>query len=236
MPLSLSSVPSVQSSLRFAPPNTTIRLILTLWQDIQAMEADARYIRWLWVILFIGLLLRLVYAMQQPTVATFDRATGDSGWFHAVGWGFFSGQEHGWIRGIPFTNAVIPTPPLYIIFTGILQQFLPEHETVVAIRLLQCLASIATAYLAFRIGAVLGGARAGVVSAAFAAFHPALILETGQHRHRDAIHLFSRQRPLAIRGILCQQPQRAESKGIVPKGGSCLGGDRFQFGNFDHAP
>ena len=84
------------------------------------MEADARYSRWLWIILLVGLLLRLVYAMDQPTVSAFeDTGGGDSGWFLAVGWGFFSGQEHGWIRRIPFTNAQIPTPPVYIVFAGI---------------------------------------------------------------------------------------------------------------------
>lgn len=141
------------------------------------MKADARVSRWLWVILLAGLGLRLLYAIGQPTVASFDRAGGDSGWFLAVGWGFFSGQEHGWIRDIPFTNNSIPTPPVYILFTGIFQQFLPDHETVVVIRLLQCIASVATAYLVFRIASTLGGPRAGFVSAALAAFHPALIFE-----------------------------------------------------------
>lgn len=141
------------------------------------MEAEARYTRWLWVILLAGLLLRLAYAAGQPTTEMFDRAGGDSGWFLAVGWGFFSGQEHGWIRDIPFTNAVIPTPPVYIIFAGIWQQFLPEHETVVVIRLLQCLASVATAYLVCRFGALIGGQRAGIAGAALASFHPALIFE-----------------------------------------------------------
>ena len=141
------------------------------------MEAEARYTRWLWVILLAGLLLRLAYAAGQPTTAMFDRVGGDSGWFLAVGWGFFSGQEHGWIRDIPFTNASIPTPPVYIIFVGILQQFLPDHETVVVIRLLQCLASAATIYLVFRIGARIGGQRAGIAGAALASFHPALIFE-----------------------------------------------------------
>lgn len=141
------------------------------------MKADARYSIWLWVILLAGLLLRLAYAAGQPTIESFNRAGGDSGWFLAVGWGFFSGQEHGWIRDIPFTNATIPTPPLYIIFCGVFQQFLGEHETVVVIRLLQCLASAATAYLVFRIGSVIGGTRAGIAGAALAAFHPALIFE-----------------------------------------------------------
>ncbi len=142
------------------------------------MEADARYSRWLWIILLIGLLLRLVYAMDQPTLSAFeDTGGGDSGWFLAVGWGFFSGQEHGWIRQIPFTNAQIPTPPVYIVFAGMFQRFLSDHATVVTMRLLQCLSSVATAYLVFRIGALLGGQRAGLVGAFLAAFHPALIFE-----------------------------------------------------------
>ena len=116
--------------------------------------------------------------MDQPTVSAFeDTGGGDSGWFLAVGWGFFSGQEHGWIRRIPFTNAQIPTPPVYIVFAGIFQRFLSDHATVVTMRLLQCLASVATAYLVYRIGAVLAGQRAGLAGAALATFHPALIFE-----------------------------------------------------------
>ena len=141
------------------------------------MEAQARYSIWLWVILLAGLALRLWHAAAQPTEMNFYQTEGDGGWYLAVGWGFFSGQEHGWIRNIPFTNATIPIPPLYVIFAGIFQQVFQEHETVVAIRLLQCLASIATAYLAFRIGALLGGPRAGITGAALAVFHPALIFE-----------------------------------------------------------
>ena len=141
------------------------------------MDAQARYSKWLWVILLAGLALRLLHAAAQPTIMSFYHAGSDSGWYLAVGWGFFSGQEHGWIRNIPFTNASIPTPPLYIIFAGFFQQFLGEHETAIAIRLLQCLASIATAYLAFRIGALLGGPRAGIAGAALVSFHPTLIFE-----------------------------------------------------------
>ena len=141
------------------------------------MEAPARYSIWLWVILLAGLALRLLHAAAQPTELSFYYAQGDSGWYLAVGWGFFSGQEHGWIRNFPFTNASIPIPPLYVIFVGIFQQVFQEHETIVVIRLLQCLASIATAYLAFRIGSLLGGPRAGISGAALAAFHPALIFE-----------------------------------------------------------
>lgn len=141
------------------------------------MQAQARYSTWLWLILTAGFALRLLYAAAQPTEMNFYRSGGDGGWYLAVGWGFFSGQEHGWIRNIPFTNATIPIPPLYIIFAGIFQQVFQEHETVVAIRLLQCLASIATAYLAFRMGSLLGGPPAGVSGAALVAFHPALIFE-----------------------------------------------------------
>ena len=144
------------------------------------MEAQSRYTIWLWVILLAGLALRLLHAATQPTFATFIHTDSDAGWYLAVGWGFFSGQEHGWIRNIPFTNASIPTPPVYIIFAGIFQQVFHEHESVIVIRLLQCLASIATAYLAFRIGSLLGGPRAGLAGAALAAFHPALVFEPAE--------------------------------------------------------
>ncbi len=137
-------------------------------------------IRWLWLILFIGLLLRLLHASDLPTVLLFRHGGGgDSGWYLANGAGFFSGKEHGYIRGIAYYISNLPTPPFYIIFAGIFQTFLPKHESVVLIRIVQCFVSVGTAYLAFRIVlTVVTDLRAGLMAAALVALHPAFIVES----------------------------------------------------------
>jgi len=137
-------------------------------------------IHWLWLILFIGLLLRLLHASDLPTVLLFRHGGGgDSGWYLANGAGFFSGKEHGYIRGIAYYISNLPTPPFYIIFAGIFQTFLPKHESVVAIRIVQCLVSVGTAYLAFRIVlTIVADLRAGLMAAALVALHPTFIVES----------------------------------------------------------
>ena len=143
------------------------------------MQADARFSQWIWIILLAGLLLRLAFALGQPTLTEFDSARGgDTGWFLANGYGFFSGKEHGWVDRISFYNGKLPTPPLYILYAGIIQQFFPTHETIVVMRVLQCLASVATVYLACRISALItGDHRVATVVAILAAFHPAFVME-----------------------------------------------------------
>ncbi len=146
------------------------------------MAIDSRYKWCLGAILLIAMLLRLAYAIPQPTLSAFDNAGGgDSGWYLANGAGFFSGQEHGRIRGISFYNSTIDIPPFYILFTGFVQGFLGEHETIIAIRLAQCLASVASIYLACRIAnAICRDRRAGLLVAGLATFHPAMVIEPTQ--------------------------------------------------------
>ena len=143
------------------------------------MRVDRRQTLWLLCILLFGLLLRFTYAVDHSTLHAFaSDEGGDSGWYLANGAGFFSGQEHGRIRGLPFYMSNVSTPPLYLLFVGVIQKYLPDHETIIAIRLIQCLASTATAYLAFRLGTVIArDPRAGLVAAALTAFHPAMIIE-----------------------------------------------------------
>lgn len=135
--------------------------------------------RLLWLILLSAVLLRLLYAMPQATLSEYGRATGgDSGWYLALGAGFFLEQPHGTVHGIDYYNSVIPVPPMYILFVGFIQQFLPAHESILLIRLLQCLAGTATVYLAFCLAAALSRQqRAGLFAAALLAFHPAMIIE-----------------------------------------------------------
>ncbi len=143
------------------------------------MQADVRHTRILWIVLLIGLLLRLAFALTEPTYSRFDLARGgDTGWYLVNGYGFFSGEAHGWVEKMPFYISRIPTPPLYILFAGFVQQFFGRHETIVVMRLLQCLASIATVYLASRLSQLItGDRRVATTVAVLAAFHPVFIIE-----------------------------------------------------------
>ena len=135
--------------------------------------------RWLWLILLTGLALHVIYATDQPTNALFRHYDGgDAGWYLANGAGFFSGAEHGYYRSISFYISRLPTPPFYILLTGVFQSVLPRHEAIVALRLAQCLLSVATAYLVFRLTlAITENQRAGLLAAALIAWHPAFIAE-----------------------------------------------------------
>lgn len=142
--------------------------------------ANSRISRVLWLILFAGLALRLLHTIDQPTLILFRHGGGgDSGWYLANGAGFFSGQEHGYTRGISYYISALPTPPFYVIFSGIFQTVLTKHESVVAIRIVQSLISVGTAFLAYRICQLIArDARAGLIAAALVSFHPAFIVES----------------------------------------------------------
>ena len=143
------------------------------------MLSAARDSRLLAAILLLGLLLRLAYALSLPTTTEFRGTGGDSGWYLANGYGFFSGKEHGWVNGIGFYNSTLPTPPLYIMFAGLAQKAFPPHETILAMRVLQCLAGMATAWLTARMALILtDDRRACLLAAGLTAFHPALVMES----------------------------------------------------------
>ena len=126
----------------------------------------------------VGLVLRLAVSFSQPTLVEYAGKGGDSGWYLANGAGFISGMEHGSFRGIPVYVSAIGVPPFYIVFVGIIQNLLPDHETIIAIRLIQCLASVATIFMAFQISTTVArDTHAGLITAVLMAFHPALIVE-----------------------------------------------------------
>jgi len=144
------------------------------------MQANSRYTRWLWGILIMGLILRVIYTIAQPTAGLFSGAEGgDTAWYLANGWGFFSGQPHGWIRNMPFYLSVLPTAPFYILYAGIFQQFLPDEMVILTMRLSQCFIGIITVYLAYRIAwRITDDNRVGLVACVLLAFHPSFIIES----------------------------------------------------------
>ncbi len=138
----------------------------------------ARAGRLLALMLLLGFFLRCAYAFSLPTVYEFTRGGGDGAWYLANGYGFYSGQVHGWVNGIGFYNGRLPSPPLYVMFTGFAQPAFPQHETIIFIRLLQCLAGAATIWLSARLALLLtNDRRAMLLAAGLVALHPALIME-----------------------------------------------------------
>lgn len=138
----------------------------------------ARADRLLALILLLGFILRCAHAFSLPTVSEFTRGGGDGSWYLANGYGFFSGQTHGWVNGIAFYNGTLRSPPLYVMFAGLAQPALPQHETIIFMRLLQCLAGAATIWLSARLALVLTkDRRAMLLAAGLMALHPAMIME-----------------------------------------------------------
>lgn len=144
--------------------------------DARRIDVQARLLA---AILLLGFALRIAYALDQPTLSQYTgEEGGDSSRYLVNGAGFFSGKEHGYIREIPFYISRLKPAPLYILFVGVFQVWLPDHEAIIAIRLVQCLASIATAYLAYRLATIIAGrASAGIIAAALLALHPAFIID-----------------------------------------------------------
>ncbi|MCY4146750.1 MAG: phospholipid carrier-dependent glycosyltransferase [Chloroflexi bacterium] len=138
----------------------------------------ARAFRLLALLLLLGIILRCAYAFSLPTVSEFTRGGGDGSWYLANGYGFFSGQVHGWVNGLPFYNGRLRAPPLYVMFVGIAQPALAQHKTILLIRLLQCLASAATIWLTARLALIMTkDRRAMLLAAGLMALHPAMIME-----------------------------------------------------------
>lgn len=138
----------------------------------------ARADRLLALILLLGFALRCAHAVGLPTVSEFTRGGGDGSWYLANGYGFFSGQVHGWVNGIGFYNGALPSPPLYVLFAGLAQLPFGPHESILVMRLLQCLAGTATIWLTVRLALVLTkDERAMLLAAGLTALHPAMIME-----------------------------------------------------------
>lgn len=168
--------------------------------------------RWLIVILLLALALRLTYALAQDHLIVYHGTGGDSGWYLANGFGFFTGYEKGWARGVTFYLSTLPTPPVYIIFVGFWQTFLDDLSAVIAIRIAQCLFSVATCFFAYRIALLLSeDRRAARLTALILALFPTMITEAA-FIATETLYLFflTGGMWLYLEWIIHQQPQRRE--------------------------
>ncbi|MBC7811014.1 MAG: hypothetical protein H7175_07710, partial [Burkholderiales bacterium] len=122
---------------------------------------------WLGVILVVALALRLIYALTLDPAAAYQVGNADSGWYLEVGRLLVLGQS----------PAPLPTSPLYPLLLGFWQVILPPETAVIAVRLLQTLLSVASCYLAYRLGTIVWNERAGILASGVLALSPVFIIE-----------------------------------------------------------
>ncbi len=172
--------------------------------------------RYLLVILLLALGLRLIVSLSQST-DVYAGTGGDSGWYLANGLGFFSGREHGQIRGVNFYISTIPTAPLYLIFVGTWQTFLSDDAAIHAIRIAQSLMSTATIFFAFRLALTLSqDQRAGLLAALALALHPVFIADSG-HIMTETLYIFLVMAGLwlLVDGLIARKLHPGLSLGVI---------------------
>jgi 4-amino-4-deoxy-L-arabinose transferase-like glycosyltransferase len=115
--------------------------------------------------------LRLAFALAQDHRLPYSGTSGDSAWYLRSALQIVTDRLPG----------PVPTAPLYLVFIGLAQVFLPPEAAIIAIRLLQVLMGTATCYFAYRLALLVSGdERAGLIAAGVLAVSPAFIIETGQ--------------------------------------------------------
>lgn len=165
--------------------------------------------RWIAVWIVVGVLLRIGAAVGLDPVAPYAGTGGDSGWYLANGYALTAGRlpcpdalhfpaftlrvralAHD--GAIPYTctltdTARLPTPPLYLILVGWAQQ-IAGFQSAAALMLIR-VGQIAAGGLLIALLAIIAHRiagdhavrdRAAVITAAFTALHPGLIVEAGQ--------------------------------------------------------
>jgi hypothetical protein len=127
--------------------------------------------RLLWALLLIGLILRVVYLLTLEPLNAYGGG-GDSGWYLQVG--------RDLLGIVDYRNIPIPVAPLYLIAVGLPQHLFSPSGAIIAIWIVQALASIATGFFIYRIGAALAKDwRVGIVACAAFMFSIAAIIEVG---------------------------------------------------------
>jgi 4-amino-4-deoxy-L-arabinose transferase-like glycosyltransferase len=135
--------------------------------------------QYLWIILFIAAILRLLVVLPLDPMTSYTSGGGDSLWYLAYGQGLWGLQEFGTALGIPYTTTNIPTAPLYLYFTGGAQALFSDAAAIWFIWLIQIAASVSIIYLVYRISFLLfNESKVGLVAATALALSPAMILES----------------------------------------------------------
>jgi hypothetical protein len=135
------------------------------------------------LLVVVGLLLRLVAALQGDPMAPYFPSGGDTAWYMAMGEGLWAALLHGVEvgvsrAGLQYVNSAYNIPPLYVLFVGFWQQIVPPDWAVIGIRASQCLLSVLTGLLAADAARRLAqSTRAGLVVLAVMMLDPSQILE-----------------------------------------------------------
>lgn len=143
------------------------------------MNSYTRSFKTLYVLILVsGLLLRVAFNLSLKTDNVYEGSGSDSAWYLANGYTLVTGNERG---TIPVDVSKLPTAPLYLIFTGILQSVFPPESAILSIRLTQAIMGISICYFASSLARIISNSPVGgLVSLALLAFSPSFIIETGQ--------------------------------------------------------
>lgn len=133
--------------------------------------------KWLILILLIGFVLRLL-TFSSAGLEDLRTNGGDEFWYMVNGAGLFQAEPSGYIYDYPYAANNLPIAPIYLIVTGIFQQFFAVDLAIIFIRIFQMILSLLVCYFVYDIGRLLGkDERVGLVSAAILSFSIVWILE-----------------------------------------------------------
>lgn len=125
------------------------------------------------VILLVALALRLIYGLAQNPLAVYADTSEDGSIYLQMG--------HNLTNGFDYSEISLPTAPLYLIFNGIWQNWLPDAEAVIAIRITQALMGTALCFFAYRLGRLISqNEQAGLIAAVVLAVSPVFVFESAQ--------------------------------------------------------
>ena len=122
-------------------------------------------LKWFLLILLAGLIFRL-FAFSTTAVEDLRLSGGDEFWYLVNGAGLFEPEPRGTILGYPYAVNNLPIAPIYLLFTGLTQQFFSVNTAIIVIRLVQILLSLCVCYFVYDIGRLLSDdVRVGLVGA-----------------------------------------------------------------------
>ena len=132
--------------------------------------------RWLVVIFFLGLTLRLAWAYLAPLYDPYlidDPLQGDGIGYASLGWNLKNGEGFTWDTVTP-TSYRMPGYPAILALV-----FAVDGLNLVAVRFLQALIGALTVFPVFGVAFLLAGAHVGLLASAGVSLYPLLIYMTG---------------------------------------------------------
>jgi len=142
------------------------------------MQNRIQHSQILYSILALALALRLFVALSHDPLALYYSGGGDTSWYLANGLAYFTGAETGMAHGIRFSTTAITVPPVYFIFTGLLQNIFSFSGAIIAIWVVQAIAGTLVCLFAHDlVFALKEDNRAALFAAGTLAISPVMIQE-----------------------------------------------------------